>query len=257
MIKLIVCSDKYLLPVVGGVITLQVDDSLMIYVHRSLYDVAVVLKDRYETKDRLIEAIGFVNNMDAINMFYKECPDPINILAPFLSYINPTLETEFTFEFCVGALHTLHRTLDMRGSLKVEPQLRRSVRITVRPEDDYLLQWGVLLREWFDYDEISTLIHSEVSSPPPPPLPESDDMIIFEDDDDDSEMMELLDSLSSKVKNKDKDKVKPESKPEPKSEPKQKEELEEEMEESPGDLGFKKAMQTLKGFNEKKSFVTS
>jgi hypothetical protein len=151
---LLIFSEQHLLPVVGGIITLGGPGGY-IYCHRVLYDAAVVLEDRYKTKEALVQELGTTKHGNVVEFFYENAPSPIRILAPYLAYTNEP--DVLDLEHCCGFLHTISKILDLRTVPTIQPALRKTINIHVDPDESYLIQWKMLMKEWFDYAEINSL----------------------------------------------------------------------------------------------------
>lgn len=111
------------------------------YVHRLLYDQAVVLYDLYSDDIELLvnSIIGITDMRDDVAYFLDNVPPPLNILGPFLLLVKEPL-TEL--RDMVGAIHVLSGPFDFRAMLKVPVEVRNRVpRFSLSIKEEYELAW--------------------------------------------------------------------------------------------------------------------
>ena len=138
---LIYSAERYV-PTDVNILTIRAKFGLgYIYVHRSLYDKAVVLSDLY--KDKLPELVRMLTGNDEIRedvqFFYDNIPEPINILGAFLSFITKELEE---LEDMVGAIHVMSGPLDFRRMIQVPFEIRQQApRFSLSIKEEYQLSW--------------------------------------------------------------------------------------------------------------------
>ncbi|MDR1523279.1 MAG: hypothetical protein LBS29_04945 [Endomicrobium sp.] len=152
---MLVYSDTRYVPTYTNTMVLEDKFNKYFYIHRSLYDQAVVLYDLYN-KD-----IGMLRNMiagtfkkKAALYFYENAPVPINILGLFLDLLDSMEELEEDLEVLSGIIHVISTTLDFRKLLKVDMQIRLSVRFSMSILNEYSLSWHKFFTESFEYDKL-------------------------------------------------------------------------------------------------------
>lgn len=133
---------------------LSKDDNYF-YVHRDVYDKAVVLSDRYEP-EALLGALDATNNEETIDWLYSELPKPINILSTFLGLIQDGLEADL--EKCCGALHAITSVIDVREFVKQPKELRKSIEFSLSILEEYEMSWERFFLSSISYDERNQVI---------------------------------------------------------------------------------------------------
>ena len=78
---MIVCSQKRYLPVTNNMLVLQ-QGEYYFYVHRDVYDKAVILYDRYQFMELKDLIDGSPHNNEAASKFFDNAPAPLKILGP-------------------------------------------------------------------------------------------------------------------------------------------------------------------------------
>ena len=151
---LIVSETRYV-PTAVNMMVLQGSDDLYYYVHRSLYDQCTVLYDLYgQNIEALYKLIGWEKDVPAVcGEFYLEVPEPLSVLAPFLTLIGGCEELEGVEEMC-GALSSISRSIDFRKMLKVPMQIRQSVKFSLHVREEYRVQWDRFFTETPTYEEV-------------------------------------------------------------------------------------------------------
>jgi antitoxin component HigA of HigAB toxin-antitoxin module len=143
---MLVFSQKRLTPLHINMITLKDADNNYYYVHRSLYDQAVILYDLYSEKIPTLDTvIAGTKNKPEMDFFLKNAPVPINILGRFLALIEGSLPTDL--EILCGALHVMSTSLDFRRMLKLDFALRRSARFSLSITEEYSVLWERFFNE--------------------------------------------------------------------------------------------------------------
>lgn len=110
------------------------------YIHRALYDQAVIINDIYgEDTTMLIKALtGEEASRGDVDRFIEEAPAPISIFGPFLLLVKEEL-TEF--EDMVGAIHVMSGPLHLRNILKVPFEMRNMPTFSLSIKEEYQLAW--------------------------------------------------------------------------------------------------------------------
>lgn len=181
---LIFSTERYLPGQVNMLVIKDSEDNYY-YIHRSLYDMAVIIEDRYSAHPAdLVEALtGDANTTvsDVIMNFVEEVPQPINILGYYLLLIQADI-SDFDIKDCCGALHVMSGVFSFREFLKVPKELRRNVRFSLSIREEYELGWDRFFQEAIPYDGLSQPVYSS-------PLPSTmnaedlpDDLADLDDD---------------------------------------------------------------------------
>lgn len=126
------------------------DNHGFFYIHRALYDQAVILNDIYgEDINMLIKAItGSEESRPDVDLFLESIPTPINIFAPFLLMVTEEL-TEL--EDMIGAIHVMSGPINFRKMLKVSPEMRNTPTFSLSIREEYVLAWDRFLQTVLPY----------------------------------------------------------------------------------------------------------
>lgn len=138
---LIYSKDRYVPTDVNMIVLRGLNDEGFYYVHRTLYDQAVVLYDMYiDQIEVLIKAItNKTESRDDVDFFLQNVPAPINILGPFLLLVTKPLDDLVDM---VGAIHVMSGPLSFRKMLQIPYDMRNmnpSFSLSIREE--YKLSW--------------------------------------------------------------------------------------------------------------------
>lgn len=120
------------------------------YIHRSLYDQAVIINDIYEeTPEMLIKAItGKEESRGDVDTFMSEVPPPLNIFGPFLLLITEEL-TEL--QDMVGAIHVMSGPLNLRKMLKIDFAMRNTPTFSLSVKEEYQVAWDRFFQTTMPY----------------------------------------------------------------------------------------------------------
>lgn len=154
---MLVCSLERYVPTNVNILTLEGIDGRYYYVHRQLYDQAVVLEDKYiEHTDELVKQIIGSDSIkcDSVEYFLTIVPRPLNILGYFLLLIRD-IETavEPTIENLCGAIHQISVMISLRELVRVPINMRNSVSFSLRIMEEYQLAWNRFFQESIPYQE--------------------------------------------------------------------------------------------------------
>lgn len=110
------------------------------YIHRALYDQAVILDDIYgEEHETLIKAVtNATETRPDVESFFAEVPKPINIFAPFLLLVKEEFEDIVDM---IGAIHAMSGPMNLRKMLKVPFEMRNTPSFSLSIKDEYQLAW--------------------------------------------------------------------------------------------------------------------
>lgn len=171
---LIVSETRYV-PTAVNMIVLQGSDGKYYYLHRSLYDQCVVLRDLYSTNlPSYYKFLGVGTELSEQCKRYAEAvPEPLDILAPFLTFVSGVEELETIEEMC-GALSSMSMSIDFRRILKVPTAVRQSVRFSLSVREEYRIQWDRFFSETPTLEDVSFGRRTDTPAPPAAPAPPPD-----------------------------------------------------------------------------------
>ncbi|GKX28653.1 hypothetical protein SH1V18_11330 [Vallitalea longa] len=154
---MLVTSKKRYLPTTINTLVLIKNDYFF-YIHRDVYDKAIMLTDRY-TLDELVENIQPQNNLSAINYYYENSPSPINILAPFLGLVDKGLPNDI--ETLTGAIHVITAAIDVKAYTLIESDLRKTLEFSLYIKEEYEMAWERFFMTSIPYDERNTIANTQ------------------------------------------------------------------------------------------------
>jgi hypothetical protein len=147
---IVVSKDRYL-PITANTMVLFKDERFF-YVHRDVYDQAVVLTDRYPDMQELRELVGGTDhNDDTVLWFAQAAPRPLHILAPYLSLIDGKVEQDI--EICCGALHVITAMIHARNFILKPVEVRKCVSFSLTVKEEYQMAWDRFLISSIPYSE--------------------------------------------------------------------------------------------------------
>uniref|UniRef100_A0A4Y8Q7S9 Uncharacterized protein n=1 Tax=Paenibacillus athensensis TaxID=1967502 RepID=A0A4Y8Q7S9_9BACL len=139
------------MPVTINTLVLAKND-MYIYIHRDVYEQAVVLADRYPEFHTLrTEVGGSPLNEETAKWFYEQAPKPLHILAPYLCLVEGPVEPEF--EVVCGVLHVITAMIHVRNFVVKPPEIRRSVSFSLSIREEYELAWDRFFATAIPYKE--------------------------------------------------------------------------------------------------------
>lgn len=189
---MITVSDTRYLTTLPNIITLQDEEGVYYYVHKSLYDQAVILEDRYsDAITALQDAIGGNKDLVAIKKYIEYAPDTIKILGHFLALMDSDVED---FTDIIGAMDIIASSVNLRNLIKQPKAIRSIVKFDMKFGNTYKDSWDNFFSTCYLYDDVV----GKLSQP-------SNTQEYIDDDDDDyidmeeinrraREAMEALDS---------------------------------------------------------------
>lgn len=139
---MIIYSQERLVPTDVNMMVLRSKNNVgFFYIHRSLYDQAVILRDIYEDNyEALVQALtGKTEIREDVKRFVEEMPIPLNMFGPYLTLVTEPLEELVDM---VGAIHVMSGPLHLRNMLKVPLELRNTVpQFSLSIKEEYQLAW--------------------------------------------------------------------------------------------------------------------
>ena len=150
------CNENRLVPTNINLMTIESEDGMYYYVHRSLYDQAVILNDRFKGKENeLMELIG-MNLTDqlpeCIEFFHLVVPEPLNILGYFLALVQGFETLSADIEVLCGVIHQMSAALNFRSLISVPKEMRAQARFSLSIESEFRLSWDRFFQEAIPYE---------------------------------------------------------------------------------------------------------
>lgn len=123
------------------------------YVHRALYDQAVILDDIYcDDHELLIKAVtNSENTRPDVERFFEELPRPINIFAPYLLLVKEEIPDIIDM---IGAIHAMSGPINLRRMLKVPFEMRNNPSFSLSIRDEYQLAWDRFFLSTTSYEDM-------------------------------------------------------------------------------------------------------
>lgn len=149
-------NGERLVPAVVNTMTLPIEDIGYLYVDKTTYEQAVIISNKYrDDYDGLCSLIGITRNQDEIAFLHEHLPEPMNILAPFLTLVELEIpEGSDDLEVLTGCLHIISRNIDFHRFLKIPADVRRSIEFSKHILQEYQLQWKEFKNECVPYASI-------------------------------------------------------------------------------------------------------
>jgi len=166
---IIVSRERYI-PVIVNMIVLFKDEHYF-YIHRDVYDQAVVLADRYRELEPLAALVGGKDiNRETAAWFYEAAPRPLHILAPYLSLIDGAIAKDM--ELACGVLHVVTSMIHVRQFIEKPEEIRRSVSFSLSIKEEYEMAWERFAASSIPYDRRGNYMGMQQVSAAAPELPE-------------------------------------------------------------------------------------
>lgn len=149
---LIYSENRYISTETNMMIIRAKDDIGYYYVHRGLYDQAVILSDLYKDDYKLLcEVIsGKDETRVDVDLFVETLPTPINILGCFLLLVEEPLEELLDM---VGAIHVMSNSINFRKLITLPIEVRANVEFSLSIREEYELPWDRFIKESIPWTE--------------------------------------------------------------------------------------------------------
>ena len=108
----------------------DVDGNKTVYISRELYDICVILVDRYGDCDGVAAKIVGTGHEEDIRCFIESAPHPLHILGPFLNLIPADVQIERQFDKMCSYLSMMSCSIDFLNYMKVPVEVKKSVSFT-------------------------------------------------------------------------------------------------------------------------------
>lgn len=152
---MLILSDKRYVPTAVNMIVLQDNVGRFYYVHRSLYDQAVILHDSYTEPATIYGLLGHGEAIpEACKLFAETVPAPLNVLAPFLTLVKGHEELTTLEDMC-GAISAMSMSVNFRQMLRVPLMVRQSVKFSLLVREEYRVQWDRFFAETPTLEQVS------------------------------------------------------------------------------------------------------
>ena len=161
---MLIYSKDRLVPTDVNMMVIRAKDNVgYFYIHRALYDQAVVIHDIYgEDPSNLIKSLtGKEESREDVDYFLENVPTPINIFGPYLLLIKETLSD---FEDMVGAIHVMSGPLHLRNMLKIPFEMRNTMpSFSLSIQEEYQLAWDRFFQNTMPYS--TDMFHKQEIQP--------------------------------------------------------------------------------------------
>lgn len=149
---LIYSENRYISTETNMMIIRAKDNIGYYYIHRGLYDQAVILSDLYKEDYRLLcEVIsGKDETRSDVDQFVETLPSPINILGCFLLLVEDPLEELLDM---VGAIHVMSNSINFRKLITLPVEVRANVEFSLSIKEEYELPWDRFIKESIPWTE--------------------------------------------------------------------------------------------------------
>lgn len=148
---MLIYSEDRLVPTDVNMMVIRGKNNIgFFYIHRSLYDQAVIVNDIYEEDPvQLIKAItGKEESRADVEKFMAEVPQPLNIFGPYLLLIKDELEE---LEDMIGAIHVMSGPLHLRKMLKIPADMRNTPTFSLSIKEEYQVAWDRFFQTTMPY----------------------------------------------------------------------------------------------------------
>lgn len=166
---MIVLSEERYLPTMPGIVTLQDSDGVYYYVHKTLYEQAVIIEDRYgESIETLQKLIGGHPEHIAIQKFIQYVPRPVGIMGYFLALLSEDVED---FEDAVGALDAISSAVNLRNLIKQPEAIRQTISFGMSVKNEYRDSWERFFQSCYLFDSVKEALNGNFKQPVQVPQP--------------------------------------------------------------------------------------
>lgn len=149
---LIYSENRYISTETNMMIIRSRDNNGYYYVHRGLYDQAVVLSYLYkEDYKELCEVLtGNEGSREDVDLFVETLPTPLNILGCFLLLVEEPLEDLVDM---VGAIHVMSNSINFSKLVGLPAEVRANVVFSLSIREEYQLPWDRFIKESIPWTE--------------------------------------------------------------------------------------------------------
>ena len=141
-----------------NMICLESEDSGFFYIHRSLYDQAVLLHETYSKDRSSLKYQLCGKDYTACDFFFENAPEPINILGDFIGLLSVEPTSSDDIELLCGILSVMSMNLSFRKILTVPASVRLQLRFSLSIENEYRQSWDMFYIDSMNYDRAIELL---------------------------------------------------------------------------------------------------
>lgn len=164
MLNMLIFSYNKLLPANINMLVLADKFGGYYYVHRSLFEQAVIIEDRYKNNvEALLKALGIesVEELPSnVNKFVENAPRPLNMLGYFLTLIDDFNDTDESMDVLCGSIHVMSSVLNFREFLRIPREARAGISFSLSIREEYELSWDRFFQEALPYAALSNYTQS-------------------------------------------------------------------------------------------------
>lgn len=135
---MLVYSKERFYPTLINVIVLEDATGGFWYIHRSVYDVALILSAK-QTIEGITTLLDSENNKAAV-LKWAEAPHPIDILAPFFGLVSEELPAG-DIEVLAGVMHSITSQISLYGFIKQPKAIRTTIEFSLSVVNEYQMSW--------------------------------------------------------------------------------------------------------------------
>ena len=150
---MLIMSTKRLYPLDTNVFAIIDNDSNYYYVHRTLYDQAVLLWDKYKGK--------YEGKTETCKDLYEVLPAPLNILSMVFDLMPEIDDIDLELEDFCGMIHMLSSYINIKLLLEVPEEVRVKVHLDPAALLNYRLYWDRFINE----SQQTTVTSTSISTP--------------------------------------------------------------------------------------------
>lgn len=138
---MIIYDTQHWVPTDINMLTIAGTDDDYYYIHRALYDEAVVLDYLYHDDiPKLIYAItGQYESREDVDYFMENTPRPLSIFGPFLLLVKDLVED---YSDMVGAIHVMSGPVNLCKMVEIDPAMRNTPKYSLSIKEEYELAWN-------------------------------------------------------------------------------------------------------------------
>lgn len=161
---MIITSEEHYVPVTPGYMTLQDSDGVYYYVHKTFYEQAVVLQDRYgKSIETLQKLIGGNPNYVAVEKYLTYVPAPLKIMGHFLALLQEDIED---FVDIIGAMDTMAEVVNLRALIQQPAAIRQQVTFDMSIDNIYRDRWDLFFQQCYEYEWLREQLNVAMSPRP-------------------------------------------------------------------------------------------
>lgn len=149
---MIIYSENRLVPTEVNMLVIKGKDSGYFYVHRALYDQAVIIHDLFGENPAALfaELTGSTEEREDVGLFLEDVPAPLNILGAYLLLVSEPIDNLIDM---IGAIHVMSGPINFRKLLQVPMEIRTTPKFSLSIKEEYQLAWDRFFQNALPYSE--------------------------------------------------------------------------------------------------------